>query len=226
MNPPAPPTVTDAPAPWALTGRGYISLLRFPEGHPAQDAFVPPQLAGQRGRGRQALLMFVDYQQSAVGPYHELLFIPGGFPFADGRRHLSISRIFVSSMDSVVNGRRNWGIPKELAQFDVRYRDGGLDRVRLSQGGTVFAELDYSRFPLSLPFTTALVPRVWRTLGQQYEGQTFIYTPSAQGWVRPGRLRAARIDPAVFPDVGAARDLFTVEVPRFAMRFPVANRPT
>ena len=223
MNAPQPHPVTDAPAPWDLTGRGYISLLRFPAGHGGQDDFLPPELSGRRHPSRFALMMFVDYADSPVGPYHELLFIPGRFPFAGGAPRLTISRIFVSSMDSVINGRRNWGIPKELAQFDVQYRDGGVDRVRLSQGGQSFAELTYSRLPLSLPFTAALVPRSWRTLGQVYEGQTFLYAPEARGWIRPGRLRSAQVDPAVFPDVGTARDLLTVEVPRFAMRFPKAE---
>jgi hypothetical protein len=224
MNAPETHVVTDAPAPWDLTGRGYISLLRFPSGHPAQEGFLPPELIGRRRPTRFALMMFVDYADSAVGPYHELLFIPGRFPFDGGAPRLSISRIFVSSMDSVVNGRRNWGIPKELAQFDVRYREGGVDQVTLHRNGQTIADLRYSRLPLSLPFTTALVPRSWRTLGQHYDGRTFLYAPEARGWIRPGRLREARVDPAQFPDVGAARDIVTVEVPRFAMRFPVADQ--
>jgi hypothetical protein len=29
--------------------------------------------------------MYVDYAESGCGPYRELLFIPGAFPFSDGR---------------------------------------------------------------------------------------------------------------------------------------------
>ena len=219
MNSQAAPVVTDAPAPWTLLGRGYICMFRAPAALLDDGRFLPPSLQGRRGAARFCYLMFVDYRESPVGPYHELLFIPGTFPFEDSQRHLSISRIFVSSLDSVVNGRRNWGIPKDLAQFDVHYGQNGLDRVRVSQDGKVFAELDFKSWPLPLPFSTAILPGRWVTLGQHYEGQSFVYRPSAKGWIRPGSLRHARFDPAVFPDLAQATSWLTVGVPSFSMTF-------
>ncbi|TJY63237.1 hypothetical protein E4T66_05930 [Sinimarinibacterium sp. CAU 1509] len=217
------PAIANAPAPWLLHGRGYIAMLRFPDNCVAQDAFLPPSLAGRRGASRYGWMMFVDYASSDVGPYHELLFIPGSFPFADGKRHLSISRIFVSSMDSVVNGQRNWGIPKDVAQFDVRYGQHGVDQVRVSKNGSVFAELEFSSLPIWLPFSSVLVPRSLRTLGQHHDGQTYIYSPSASGWIKPARLRRARFDSAVFPDLGEAKPVLAVQVPRFRMTFPTSQ---
>lgn len=217
------PLVSLAPAPWTLQGRGYITLLRYPADADTQDRFLPEHLQGRRAASRFAWMMFVDYQQSDVGPYYELLFIPGSFPFADGKRHLSISRILVSSMDSVVNGQRNWGIPKELAQFEVDYGAGRVDAVRVLQDGQLLAELQYQHYPLSLPFSTALVPSGLRTLGQHHDGQTFIYTPSARGWIKPARLRAARSDPDRFPDLTQARALLSVQASRFQMQFPVSR---
>lgn len=223
MQPPTEPLITAAPAPWDLKGRGYISLLRFPTGSGALDRFVPVSLQGRRSTTRWAWMMFVDYQTSAVGPYHELLFIPGSFPFEDGQRHLSISRIFVSSMDSVVNGRRNWGIPKDLAQFEVRYGAQGVDQVTIRQDGALVAELKYRHYPLWLPFSTALVPRSLRTLGQHQENRSFVYTPSATGWVTPARLIEARSNPGLFPDLRDVSAPLTLRTPRFAMRFPVSQ---
>ncbi|TXH04303.1 MAG: hypothetical protein E6R07_08340 [Nevskiaceae bacterium] len=226
MNMAAPQTVTDAPAPWSLQGRGYICMLRAPQALLDDGSFVPATLHGRRKRSPYGYLMFVDYAQSPVGPYHELLFIPGSFTFADGQRHFSISRIFVSSLDSVVNGQRNWGIPKDVAQFNVRYGDNGLDRVRVSRNGQVFAELDFASWPIPLPFSTALLPKAWTTLGQHHQSQTFIYRPTARGWVRPGSLRRCRFDAAVFPDLAQARPLLTVEVTSFDMTFhEAAVRP-
>ncbi len=223
MQTAASPQITDAPAPWQLHGRGYISLLRFPEGSNAQEAFVPPSLAGRRTPSRTAWMMFVDYAQSDVGPYHELLFIPGSFPFEDGKRHLSISRIFVSSIDSVVNGQRNWGIPKDVAEFDVRYGADGVDAVSVRKDGQMIAELRYRSWPLPLPFSTSLVPRPWRTLGQHRDGSAFIYAPSASGWIKPARLIEARSNPALFPDLSGVRAPLSVAVPRFAMTFPLST---
>ncbi len=212
-----------APAPWRLHGRGYICMLRHDPACRARDAFDAPTLAGRRLHSPYAWMMFVDYQQSDVGPYHELLFIPGRYPFENGRRHLSISRIFVSTMDSVVNGRRNWGIPKDQAQFDVRYRGGALESVTVSSADGHIADLQFRSLPLWLPFSTALVPRSLRTLGQHHDGKTFIYTPSAQGWVKPARLQRAQVNPAMFPDLSRARPVLAVEVPRFRMTFPVSQ---
>ena len=53
----------------------------------------------------------------AVGPYDELMIIPGLFsrPGKDGGEPsyaLAITRIYVSTVASVANGRRLWGIPK------------------------------------------------------------------------------------------------------------------
>src|SRR5262249_33742356 len=116
-----------APAPWTLRGRAYISVLRCPDDLLDTRSFVPASLAGKRSRSPFATMMFVDYSESNVGPYHELLFIPGAFRFADGRLHPSISRIFVSSQSSVENGQRNWGIPKGRADFDVRYEKNAAE---------------------------------------------------------------------------------------------------
>lgn len=219
MNMKTPPAVMDAPAPWTLLGRGYICAFRAPAELLDEQSFIPQSLHGKRCSSRFCYMMFVDYSDSPVGPYHELLFIPGSFPFEDGKKHLSISRIFVSSLDSVVNGQRNWGIPKDVAQFDVRYGENGVDRVRVSRDGKVFAEMDFKSWPISLPFTSAILPKSWVTLGQHHEGQSYVYQPSAKGWVRPGSLRHAKFDPAVFPDLAQATSLLTVGVPKFNMAF-------
>ncbi|ROH89503.1 hypothetical protein ED208_10225 [Stagnimonas aquatica] len=211
------------PAPWQLQGRGYISLLRFDDQGEQQDRFLPRSLAGRRSRSPYAWLMFVDYRHSEVGPYHELLFIPGSFPFEDGQRHLSISRIFVSSPASVVSGRANWGIPKDLAEFEVRYGVDGLDRVKVSRGGRLFAELDFKSYPLPLPFSGGLIPAGLRTLGQHCGSQSFIYAPSASGVVRPASLRRAWSDAEEFPLLARARPVLTVGVSQFRMQFPVAR---
>ncbi|HSW12537.1 MAG TPA: acetoacetate decarboxylase family protein [Solimonas sp.] len=224
MNAPvSTPTITNAPAPWDLQGRGYISMLRFSRDSRVQDSFLLPSLLGKRGKSPWGYMMFVDYSHSDVGPYHELLFIPGSFPFEDGRNHLSISRIFVSSMDSVVNGQRNWGIPKDVAEFDVQYGKRGVDRVTVSKDGKVFAELEFRHYPLWLPFLGKLIPKRFRTLGQHHEGKTFVYAPSASGWVQPARLVSARVDPEVFPNLGRGRTVLTMKVARFRMCFPKSD---
>nr|WP_254606064.1 hypothetical protein [Deinococcus sp. JMULE3] len=84
-----------------MSGRGVVAVYGGPE-------------AGA--------LMLVRYAQSGVGPYDELLWVSlSGAP--------QVTRIVVSTQDSVEWGRRNWAIPKSRADFaweGVPGRDSGF----------------------------------------------------------------------------------------------------
>lgn len=221
------PTVPLRAAPWDLSGQGWIVVLRLPAGDPARTAFLRPQDAA-RLRSPFALLMYVDYAHSACGPYRELLYIPGHLPFEDGRRHYTIGRIVVSTWDSVVNGRRNWGIPKDRADFEAS-RDGNDAReesivVRDPDGRESCAlRFGPAAFAPRLPVPGGLVPEALRTLAQRHAGRTYYYAPASRGWVRPARLLEWRFDGERFADLRAAKVLATLRVETFAMRFPVAR---
>ena len=107
--------VKKAPAPWNLTGNGYVILYWFKKENLKDKCFLDDSLKESYLGGR-GCVMLVDYKSSDVGPYKELLFIPGKINF-NGKKLYTISKIFVSTLDSVVNGRENWGIPKEHANF-------------------------------------------------------------------------------------------------------------
>jgi len=220
------PDVPLRPAPWDLGGNGWIVALKLPPQHPAQDAFLPGELAG-RGRSLASYLMYVDYAESGCGPYRELLFIPGAFPFPDGRRHLTISRILVSTWDSVVNGRNNWGIPKDRADFAVEQggANGREELIRVTSDGREVCELRFAtlRFAPPLPVHGAVVPSPLRTLAQRFRGRTYYYAPEARGWMRPGRLLAWRFDAALFPDLSAAAVVAAAKVESFRVQFPAAR---
>jgi len=221
------PDVPRRPAPWDLRGSAWIVALKLPAGSPARDAFLPPHMAGQ-GRSLASLLMYVDYLESGCGPYRELLFIPGAYPFEDGRRHFTISRIVVSTWDSVVNGRANWGIPKDRADFEVEsgVAGGREDRIRVvADDGREICSLRLATlgFAPRLPVPGGMVPQRLRTLAQRFDGRTFYYAPASSGWLRPGRLLGWRFDPQLFPDLSAAAVVAVARVDSFRMRFPVAR---
>lgn len=216
------PAVPLAPAPWKLKGSGYVVAVRLPEQARDEELFIADSLKGKR-RGRLAVLMFVDYSESDVGPYHELLFIPGSFRF-NRSVNRSISRIFVSTWESVVNGNINWGIPKERCDFSVSYGPEE-DRIALTaEDGTTFAELTLRpRKMFRLPTTTALVPQSLRTLGQHRNGQQYLYAPRSKGHIKPARLVSARFNPAYFPDLTQGKVISCWRVTDFQMVFPVAT---
>lgn len=210
-----------APAPWRLRGRAYICALTLPDEQRQQQAGTPAAL-GKPG-GQRSLVMYVDYTHSDVGPYHELLFIPGSFSFADGQRYPSIGRIYVSSQASVDNGRRNWGIPKDLADFSVE-RGERHDRISVSVDGNTIARLSLRHGRLGLPAPGMLLPARYRTLGQLKDGEHYLYAPSSFGLVHRARVKSLWADGAHFPAIQNGQVASAVYLSRFRMRFPVAHR--
>lgn len=209
------------PAPWTLTGMCYVLLSWFPRDFVMEHGFIPDDMKGSF-RGGPGWVMYVDYSSSDAGPYQELLFIPGRFDFS-GRRCFSVTKIYVSTMASVVGGKANWGIPKELAFFERRDEGGRCERIRVSREGTNFAEFLFHGYPLSLPATASLMPRSWRTLGQNWEGKTLFTTLKAGGTVSPARLIESHIDPDYFPPISKGRLTCTVRMPHFVTVFPKAQ---
>jgi hypothetical protein len=215
------PQVPRAPAPWQLEGSAYVLLVNMPEQVLDQAAFVPASLAGKR-KSRMSVVMWVDYRKSNAGPYRELLMVPGTFATDEGTYH-SISRIFVSTYDSVVNGRANWGIPKDRADFSAEPAADGGEHLRAGRDGHVFAELNVRAFGPTLPVRSWLLPPRMLTLVQHWRGQSYRLTLKARGVMRMAKLQSWRFDPQYFPDLARGRVLAAAHLPRFEMEFPVAE---
>lgn len=215
------PDVPRAPAPWTLTGDGYILMLELPEAQRREQSFIPEALRG-RFEGRYSLLMVLDYQSSNVGPYRELLFIPGRFRT---RRGLcwSISKIYVSAWSSVINGQLNWGIPKEHADSERARETDGSERFLFSQGGSLLADLRFKPAGPSLPSSGSLVPSSLRTLVHHREGREYFCTPNARGRVRYARMLEARVDEQRMPPIADGKVVFAVRFSDFRADFPVAE---
>ncbi|KAF8586944.1 hypothetical protein K439DRAFT_1408197 [Ramaria rubella] len=114
-----------APAPWFNKGEAYIFFLPTPATLPngaygpteAGSPFASTEAGTFRGGLGNACVQVVRYFESPVGPYDELLYIPGKFDIPTGKAHLRVTRIYVSTEASIYNGRKNWNIPKYLARF-------------------------------------------------------------------------------------------------------------
>lgn len=216
------PEMPPTPAPWSLRGHGWIVLLHLPARDEARSAFVPTELR-RSVRAPLSVLACVEYAEAPCGAYREVLFIPGSMRFGDGRRHLSISRIVVSTWASVVSGRANWGIPKDRADIAFERGPDG-DRVVVSDNGRECCVLEFGQASAPrLGLRTRWLPRSWQTLAQRYRGRTYVYRPEATGSVRPCFLRRWRFDGARFPDLERATVLAALRVEDFAMTFPVAD---
>ncbi|KAH7323452.1 hypothetical protein BKA65DRAFT_435334 [Rhexocercosporidium sp. MPI-PUGE-AT-0058] len=140
-NPPAPPPVV-ALAPWTLKGTIY-SFMFYISPSSAQNLqssksllYSPLEAASPFSDGRLvgglASVQIIRYTESPVGPYDELIIVPGNIEYEldtkdkDGslkretKKNLRVTRIYVSQEATCWNGRNNWNIPKHLADFEFK----------------------------------------------------------------------------------------------------------
>ena len=213
------PTVTRYPAPWKLQGSGYIMLFKFSRKFVREQGRVPEFLKG-RFAGGFGSVMVVDYKESNAGPYGELLFMPGKFLY-HGKRLDTISKIYVSSKESVVNGRLNWGIPKEEAAFDFSQISENEERIRVMVGDRVAADFILHTGKLHFPVSTKLLPF---PLVQRYQGRDLYTDFSGSGTGSFASIRELRIDPQLFPDISECRPIAVIKVDPFRITFPLARK--
>lgn len=210
-------TFEPTPAPWRLRGDGHILLYWFRRDPRRASAFTQPQLA-DHWRGGLGSLTWMDYRESPVGPYREILFVPGMFAL-DGRRDFSISRIFVDSLTSVIGGRANWGIPKDLADFQRDVRADGTEFLSAHVDGREIAHLISHAVGPAIPIDTGFMPL---TMMQRMDGRLF-YTPlTLRGRAQFLDVVRVETDPTdvELPSLAGTRPLLAIKLSDFDITFP------
>jgi hypothetical protein len=207
-----------APAPWTLTGNGYIFLYRLPKKLIQENGFLA-DYQNVFYKGLVSSIMLVDYHTTPVGPYRELLFIPGLFKMVD-KYTFSISKIYVSDQNSVWNGIENWGIPKEWADFDVQKLDERAEKITISIEDKPFFEATIRRGTISFPLTTALFPF---RITQQLRKDWVLTKPEASGKAYFGKLTDVKVNSELFPDITPFNPVAVLVIKDFQMKFPEAE---
>lgn len=210
-----------APPPWKLRGEGYILVYRFSR-RDLQYRNILTEEDLSNFRGGFGAVMVVDYKSSPVGPYKEILFIPGRFREKAGKG-FKVTKIAVSTLVSVVSGRANWGLPKNHAQFQFINERKGKETVSVTAKGINYFRATFKPFGPFLPVSGALLSP---TLLQDYLGRTFLTRIRARGEVRAAKLSSLHIDPKLFPPIRDKKPLLVLKVTDFAMLFPEAEITT
>lgn len=213
----ATPEVKSAPAPWHLAGTGYILLYYFRSHFVEEKGFMTALQKKSIGLTVGAV-MLIDYHRAPVGPYQELLFIPGLFNFG-GWRSFSVSKIYVSSPESQWNGQRNWGLQKELANFDIQEPGQGNSQWTVKSGEQPFFQATLSDRSPGLPFSSRLVP--WSRLVQEVKSRLLLTSPTATGNLELATAKDIIADSAHFPPVQEERLIAAFKFQNFSMKFPV-----
>ena len=208
------------PAPWNLTGKGYIILYRFPKDFTMAQGLIPTFLSTSFTGGLGAV-MLVDYTESNVGPYGELLFIPGKFHFRGKKLHC-ITKIYVSTRESVENGWENWAIPKELAdfRFTIPANMKRREKVVVTKDNEPIIDVVIKHGRLPFPIHTKLIPF---PLLQEKDGKLYYTCFTGKGTARFSRIEDINVNPGLFPDIVPYRPLMAVRIDNFAITFPPSH---
>ena len=235
-------TVSERPVPlppWWLEGEGYIFPLKSSRDHALRCGFLPPSEQADF-LGGWGVWMLVRYRESPVGPYDELLYIPG-CSRRGWRLSWQISKIYVSTQASARAGIRNWGLPKEVAPFEFTEDKGAL-KVRVGEASdplfTATLRVYGPRFPivslgtppsLRQPVRERLPATEYTQLPPVREGE-WLQLPvlgRGWGWSRLVSLGDAQADPSRFPDVIESGSLRTgIACLPFRMNFSVPRQLT
>lgn len=203
--------------PWNLKGNGYIFLYRLPEEFLREYSFISDFFINKFHNYLSALII-VDYQDSNVGAYNEIIFVPGLFDF-NNKKYPSISKIYVDSQSSIYNGIENWAIPKEYADFKIAEKDNSTIVEILKNNQTFFkAEINNNSF--KIPFTNSFLPF---NLIQHKNSETFINKFSAKGLLNKAKINISCTDKDFFPDLTNFTPIIGFKINNFNMFFSEAK---
>ncbi|MBD8870041.1 acetoacetate decarboxylase family protein [Nocardioides sp. MJB4] len=172
---------------------------------------LPDGVRALRVRGESLVVTaFVDYAEGGLLAYHELL---AAVVVRHGRGlALSITDIWVDSPESLAGGRALWGIPKDLATFEMA--EPGVSEARVD-GVLLSAASSRPRRGPTVPVPRVLRGRVVQTLA----GSTVSTRITAGG--RISRATAEWSFPPTGPLawLGTRQALLSVSAEDFALTF-------
>ncbi len=210
--------VKECPPPWNLKGEGFILLYRFSQKEIQSDAFLSEKFK-QSFLGGFGAVMIVDYRESNVGPYSELLFIPGTFRY-DGKRKKTISKIYVSTRESIFNGIKNWAIPKERASFEFIETRKRTEKICVFSDESAILDVEIKSGRVNFPVNTALFPF---PLIQEQNEKAFYTKFSGSGVGRFAKVLNLKVNPDFFPIIAEKKPFLTLKVNPFKIYFPTSK---
>ncbi|KAI4096583.1 MAG: hypothetical protein LQ339_006950 [Xanthoria mediterranea] len=121
-----PEPIKVVPPPWTCHYEAYVGAfyVSAKSGLPRDIAYESLEASSAKTteagvwKGGMVMIQLLRYSSTPVGPYDEMILLPGNFEVPAGHgSHTRITRIYVSQRDTMFNGRKNWNLPKHIARF-------------------------------------------------------------------------------------------------------------
>jgi len=167
--------------PWHVTAEAFTLVYRTKV--PASDIAGSIQLA-----------VIIRYIDSPVGSYDEFFFTPGYMIMNSAKRY-TIPDIYVNSKESQRLGIKHWRLPKKLASLRLKHLDQTTDFELESGGHRISYTLRNARF--SIPFTSKLLPKLFRQFIQPADGNWWLTSLAGHGRIGLAKLIESNIDNAL-----------------------------
>jgi hypothetical protein len=212
--------VTRADAPWLVRGDAYILLTTSEREVNVADAGIDSALEGIYNNLFNAMVV-ADYRESPIGPFRELLYIPGRFRFGFDDEPMSITRGYANSEAGLWNRRAHWGVPAQFAEITRQPLPTQGDHFAV--GATSFASFSFEVFGPDQPLNGKVIPRAFRSIGQRCDDVTLLYTFAITGTMRAARFIPHAFDSSMFPDMAKREFVACIKICDFLAEFPLVS---
>ncbi len=201
---------------YEFRGSGYVLFYRFDEEFIRLETFLPENLKNNHCRGLGAVL-YMNYTKSPVGPYEELIFIPGKFCYRGKKNHF-ISKSFVSTEEAVKFGYENWFIQKEKADFSKKSLGNNIENISTHIGEEEVACLELKK--RKFKFRVGTSKHLFFSLMQLKGEDPIKLNYSGSVTANFAKLTSIRIRPAFFPNIAKFSPLVAFKMKNFTLRLP------
>jgi hypothetical protein len=206
------------PPPWTLNGEGILFPFIANKKEILNSEFLTDE-DKKNYHGGLGAIMLVNYHTSNVGPYFELLFIPGDFKYKNSK-YKRITKIYVSSEISIREGIKNWAIPKELAHFEWKRSENKMS-IQVKKAET-FLSLEIEELLFPFPITTSIYPV---KLLQKAKEEFLLTQFSGKGKAKISTINKFESNGLDFPDLNQISKFnICLSAFEFQITFPIPER--
>lgn len=203
---------------WEFAGEAYFMSFKFPKSFIQDHGFLTPA-DKERWVGGPGCIIFVDYRSSNIGPYQELLFLPGKVK-AGGRKFFTITKAFVSSQAALEHAKENWGIPKELADFHFEKGSKDIETLKVTRNNVPVIEVTVQSSGMAFSFRSWMMPAAFL----QHSGQRdFSFKLKGGGKARFAQNMKVDVNPELFPNFAFFKHIAVLRIDRFKLMIPPAK---
>ncbi len=198
-------------------GKAYISIYNFKENFVKKDCFISDYLK-DKYRGGFGAMIFADYSKSGIGPYQELLFIPGKFELGGEERYL-VTKAYVNEPAAVNENGEGYFGHKKVAKFRVETLTDNKTLIAVnSLKGEPIVKMEMRNWcGVKLPISSSVTNF---PLMQLLKGnRRYLWKYEGQGNITMAKIESAQVRPAYFPDIAQETPMVTFLIDDFSFDF-------